>query len=98
MLSRREFVRNATLMAAAMPLATTGGSAADSTPAAGEAETRGQQRLPLEKLKQWEDLGYGMFMHFGMSTFSGVELSDGNSPASLYAPDHLDVDQWVSVA
>jgi len=98
MLSRREFVRNATLMAAAMPLAAAGTSAVEAPAAAGEAETRGQQRLPLERLKQWEDLGYGMFMHFGMSTFSGVELSDGNSPASLYAPDHLDVDQWISAA
>jgi alpha-L-fucosidase len=62
------------------------------------AEAEGQQRLSLEKLKRWEALGYGMFLHFGMSTFSGQELSDGNSPNSLYAPTHLDVDQWVAVA
>jgi alpha-L-fucosidase len=70
--------------------------------AAGElapAETkRGAQRLSLEQLREWESLAYGMFLHFGMSTFDGHELSDGRSPASLYAPDALDVDQWVSVA
>lgn len=39
-----------------------------------------------------------MFIHFGMSTFDGNELSFGDSPATRYAPDRLDVDQWVSVA
>jgi alpha-L-fucosidase len=71
-------------------------SAADA-PAAGEAR-RGGQRLSLERLREWESLSYGMFLHFGMSTFDGNELSDGRAPASLYAPDALDVDQWVSVA
>jgi len=33
-----------------------------------------------------------------MSTFDGRELSDGRAPATLYAPDALDVDQWISVA
>ncbi len=31
----------------------------------------GAQRLPIEKIRQWEQLGYGMFIHFGMSTFEG---------------------------
>ena len=39
-----------------------------------------------------------MFIHFGMSTYDGDELSRGDKPASLYAPDKLDIDQWVSVA
>lgn len=39
-----------------------------------------------------------MFIHFGMSTFDGNELSFGDSPSTRYAPDRLDVDQWVSVA
>jgi alpha-L-fucosidase len=52
----------------------------------------------LEQLRKWESLAYGMFLHFGMSTFDGNELSDGRAAASLYAPDALDVDQWVSVA
>jgi alpha-L-fucosidase len=58
----------------------------------------GQQRLPLEKLQAWESLRYGMFIHFGMSTYDGDELSKGDKPSTLYAPDKLDVDQWVSVA
>ena len=58
----------------------------------------GQQRLTLKQLRTWEQLGYGMFIHFGMSTFDGDELSKGDRPSTLYAPDKLDVDQWVSVA
>ena len=33
-----------------------------------------------------------------MSTFVGAELPSGNEPSTLYAPDRLDVDQWVSLA
>lgn len=67
------------------------------------ARPRGNQRLGLEQLQTWERLGYGMFIHFGMSTY--VDLAgkvffkpDGSDPASCYNPDKLDVDQWVSVA
>ncbi len=58
----------------------------------------GQQRLAIKQLQAWEALGYGMFIHFGMSTFDGEELSKGDKPSTLYAPDQLDVDQWVSIA
>jgi alpha-L-fucosidase len=61
-------------------------------------EDRGAQRLPLTALRQWESLGYGMFIHFGMSTYDGDELSRGDQPSTLYNPTRLDVDQWVSVA
>lgn len=60
--------------------------------------SEGAQRLSLAQLQAWEALGYGMFIHFGMSTYDGEELSKGDKPSSLYAPDQLDVDQWVSVA
>jgi len=56
------------------------------------------KRLSIEQLQAWEELGYGMFIHFGMSTYLGQELPDGTAPASIYAPDQLDVEQWVSVA
>ena len=59
---------------------------------------RGAQRLPLDRLEQWRYLGYGMFIHFGMSTFLGEELPHGRHGASTYAPDALDVDQWIAVA
>lgn len=58
----------------------------------------GCQRLSIEQLRSWESLEYGMFIHFGMSTYLGQELPDGTAPPHVYAPDRLDVDQWVSVA
>ena len=58
----------------------------------------GFQRLPLAELRAWEALRYGMFIHFGMSTFVGCELPMGDDPSTRYAPDRLDVDQWISVA
>ncbi len=59
---------------------------------------RGAQRLSLQQLKAWEALRYGMFIHFGMSTFDGDELSKGDKPSTRYRPDRLDVDQWISIA
>lgn len=84
--------------AAAAGLATLG-AAGHSAQAAAEPEAKpGRQRLSLEQLRKWEALGYGMFIHFGMSTYDGDELSQGDKPASLYNPTALDVNQWVSVA
>ena len=61
-------------------------------------DNNGRQRLILRQLKAWEAWGYGMFIHFGMSTFDGAEISRGDQPSRLYSPDKLDVDQWISVA
>lgn len=68
--------------------------------AAGPDSTQdsGAQRLSLDALHTWESLGYGMFIHYGMSTYVQNELPDGQAPASVYAPDALDVDQWIQVA
>jgi alpha-L-fucosidase len=61
-------------------------------------QEQGAQRLSLKQLKSWEALGYGMFIHFGMSTFDGDELSKGDNPSTIYRPDKLDVDQWIGIA
>lgn len=58
----------------------------------------GHQRLKLERLKTWEALGYGMFIHYGMSTYDSCEFSMGDKPSDFYSPDKLDVDQWIKVA
>ena len=62
---------------------------------------RGQARQPAAFARAIAEMGiarYGMFIHFGMSTFVQQEIPDGKTPPSVYAPDRLDVDQWVSVA
>jgi alpha-L-fucosidase len=56
------------------------------------------QRLTIEKLQSFEALKYGMFIHYGLSTFVQAELPSGKDAPSVYAPDKLDVDQWISVA
>ncbi|MDD3161622.1 MAG: alpha-L-fucosidase [Bacteroidales bacterium] len=53
---------------------------------------------PNESQKLLLERGYGMFMHFGVNTFSGDEWSDGTVPAQMYNPTKLDCDQWVRVA
>lgn len=105
---RRGFLQNswkaaaATAFAASTPLAARGRSAetAAPAPAPGQStgEERGAQRLTVDALRAWEALQYGMFIHFGMSTYVGKEIPDGKAPASTYAPDKLDVDQWIQVA
>ncbi len=61
-------------------------------------EGKGAQRLTTLELRNWQTLKYGMFIHFGMSTFTGDELDNGKSPAQLFNPSRLDVAQWISVA
>jgi len=75
-----------------------GASAAQARPADPAAPGPGAQRLSIAQLQKWEALGYGMFISFGMSTFQSNEYPDGTQAATVYAPDRLDVDQWISVA
>ena len=49
-------------------------------------------------LAQWEDLKYGMFIHYGMSTFTGDYRTSRDSASEVYAPTDLDVRQWVATA
>jgi alpha-L-fucosidase len=82
--------------AAPIPAKNTGAAVARPDPG---ADTRtGKQRLSVAALREWEALRFGMFIHFGMSTYVGAELPSGSDPSTRYAPDKLDVDQWVSIA
>ncbi|MBN2216102.1 MAG: alpha-L-fucosidase [Pirellulales bacterium] len=54
------------------------------------------ERTP--ELAEWESLNYGMFIHFGMSTFTADEFDPGEKPSTTYAPTALDVDQWICAA
>ncbi|HLA85467.1 MAG TPA: alpha-L-fucosidase [Thermoguttaceae bacterium] len=53
---------------------------------------------PTPAIRAWEDLKYGMFVHFGISTF--VVDQFGRTPAKSmdYAPTDLNVDQWAQTA
>jgi len=93
--SRRSFLTTAGAGALAMSAVQPNLAAASEQTAEKE---QGSQRLTLAQLQAWEKLGYGMFIHYGMSTFVVNELPDGKAPATTYAPDKLDVGQWISVA
>ena len=84
---------------AAASLAALGGSSPETTSAMEKSsQRRGAQRLSLTKLKEWEKWGYGMFIHFGLSTFIERKSPRVEDPIRAYNPDRLDVDQWISVA
>jgi alpha-L-fucosidase len=91
-LSRRRFLAGttSTTLAAALRV--------NKVACAAKSAEQGSQRLSLEQLQKWESLQYGMFIHYGMATFVQNEFPTGKDPATTYAPDRLDVDQWVSVA
>ncbi len=98
-LSRRRFLTGAAAGAALAAAPAPRGVAAPAAPPPPERpDERGAQRLSLEALRRWESLGYGMFIHFGLNTFVGKEIPRTDPPMSVYTPDRLDVDQWVSVA
>lgn len=58
----------------------------------------GIQRLSVEQLDQWLSLRYGMFLHFGMSTYDGNEFSEGALPAKAFNPEALDMDAIIALA
>ena len=53
---------------------------------------------PTPQLKAWEGLKYGMFIHFGMSTFTGHEFGRIEAASTVYAPAQPDPAQWIDIA
>ena len=44
------------------------------------------------------DRQFGMFIHFGINTYSGQEWTDGTLKPDIYNPAKLDTDQWAKTA
>lgn len=66
-----------------------------------ELEHSGNQRLSIKRLSDWRALEYGMFIRFGMATFSpSPKWPDIHRPIPVehYCPSELDVSQWVRTA
>jgi alpha-L-fucosidase len=61
---------------------------------------QGRQRLSVERLNRWRALDYGMFLHYGMSTFSDKPTPAlfEHLPPTAFHPDRQDPEQWVQVA
>jgi alpha-L-fucosidase len=54
--------------------------------------------VPTPAQLRWQELGLGVFIHFGVNTFAGVEWSNGSLPAASFDPSAFDADNWVAAA
>ncbi|HLS89865.1 MAG TPA: alpha-L-fucosidase [Limnochordia bacterium] len=54
--------------------------------------------LPTPQQLRWQDLEFGLFVHFGINTFTGREWGDGTEDPALFYPTALDCRQWARVA
>lgn len=48
--------------------------------------------------KEWQELKYGMFLHFGLSTYEGISCGSGKFDPAFFNPTELDVKGWAELA
>ena len=53
---------------------------------------------PQKHIREWEQMKYGMFIHFNMNTFARAEYDDGKRNSQYFNPVNMDVDQWILTA
>ena len=53
---------------------------------------------PTPQQARWQDLEFGVLIHFGTNTFLGLEWGDGTAKPSVFNPDSLDAEQWAAAA
>ena len=54
--------------------------------------------LPNKAQKEFLDLKFGMFVHYGINTFHDVEISLGDLPLQSFYTETVDTDQWCMTA
>ena len=50
---------------------------------------------PSPQQVEWQDLEFGVIIHFGPNTFLNQEWGDGTADPGVFNPSDLDVDQWM---
>jgi alpha-L-fucosidase len=81
-------------LAAAVASVTRGGGEVESLSSASSL-------VPSAAVQRYMDMQLGMFIHFGINTFTSQQSGDGNAtrhPPSAFAPTNLSTTQWISTA
>ena len=50
---------------------------------------------PSPQTAEWQDLEFGVLIHFGPNTFLGKEWGDGTASPSVFNPTQFDPEQWM---
>ena len=50
---------------------------------------------PSPQAAEWQDLEFGVLIHFGPNTFLGKEWGDGTASPSVFNPTQFDPEQWM---
>ena len=53
---------------------------------------------PTKEQLAFQDLDLGLFIHFGLPTYTGKSAGDADDSPSLFNPKKLDCEQWAKVA
>ncbi|MFC3653498.1 alpha-L-fucosidase [Dyella humi] len=53
---------------------------------------------PSPQQTHWQDLEFGVIVHFGTNTFLDREWGDGTADPKVFNPDHVDPSQWARAA
>ncbi len=53
---------------------------------------------PSPQQVRWQDMEFGVLVHFGLNTYMDREWGDGTDSPAVFNPDAFDPEQWVQAA